>query len=1210
MAKIKVTINGEEIFTVPGKTILEVVHENKLDKIPTLCHDDRIEPFGSCFVCVVEVKGANKFVPACSTHVSEGMEIYTDNERIRGARKTALELLLSNHYADCIGPCKNNCPAGVDAQGYIALISMGKYEEALRLIKENNPLPLSIGRVCVRDCENACRRDIVEGTVGINYMKRFVADIDAKHKWQPKVKAANGKSVAVVGGGPAGLTCAYYLTLEGFKVTIYEKLPELGGMLKYGIPEYRLPKKILNDEIQWILDLGVDVKTNVAMGKDFDIPSLFKEGYDSVFLGVGAHKASTMRLKDEDTIEGIYKGIDFLREVEIDGAKDFNGTAVIVGGGNTAIDAARTALRCGAEKVKIVYRRSIKEMPAHHEEIHAAQEEGIEILFLTNPKSIVAENNKLKGIECLKMELVADKSGGRPRPVPIEGSEYVVECQHLIGAIGQAVDTNFNDPHTGVDLDRWGTIRVLESTLETSIKGVFAGGDVVTGPWTAIGAIAQGQQAAKAISGYLTTGKPKKGDFKFYSFKHEFNKIPEEEFDHIEKIAKEKMNEVPAKERITNFGEVELGLNEEQVCTETKRCLECGCVEYYDCDLRKYADEFEADPKILAGDVNKYSVDTRHPFVVMDPNKCINCGRCVRTCSEVLGVSALGFVHRGLKAVVRPAMEKPLLETTCVSCGNCIDTCPTGALSENYANKVLGTLPKDDALSVCNYCSFGCNINYKKITDEIYFVANTSKEVKQTVNQGYACPKGRFGYRFLTETDRLANPLVKGAASDWKAALDAAVKGIKGVADKHGAGSVAVIASPKLSNEELFVLQKMARAGLKTNLIGSLAANANGNLDEALGMTVSTASLEDLAKANVVVAMSTGSPTGDTMLGLKLKAAQRNGARVVVITGENSRLAKLADLWLPAKDGSAAVLMNGVANALMAAGNVNKDADGYADLEKMVKGFGAAKVKAETGVEEDLFGRFVDMLKAEDANAVFVTPQSSVALKGMSNVLLLTGRLLKEGNGLLLLNAFANTMGAVEMGAMAGYLPGLVKDGETVDLAAKLKAGDIKGLLVFGEDPLGAEGYAGLLDGVEFMMVMDMVKTATVEKADVVLPAASYIEQAGTYTACDGRWQAVEPVVASKTGEENWDVIARLASGFASGFDYKAIDGIREEIAKADRFAVEGRTNGFRGRRMFDIADAKPAYDAGEAVAGAPCNPMVLSSEQYFAREIQAKLKK
>ena len=242
MEKINIIINGNEIKADPDKTILEIVHDNKLDTIPTLCHDKRLNPFGSCFLCVVEIEGLGKLVPSCATAISDGMKINTNNERIAASRKTALELLMSNHYADCIGPCEDNCPSSVAAQNYIALISMGKNVEAVKVVKEDNPLPLSIGRVCVRNCEEVCRRDIVDETVGINYLKRYAADIDAYKKWIPEIKTKKDKKIAVIGGGPAGLTCAYYLIIEGYDVTIFEKLPELGGMLKYGIPEYRLPK--------------------------------------------------------------------------------------------------------------------------------------------------------------------------------------------------------------------------------------------------------------------------------------------------------------------------------------------------------------------------------------------------------------------------------------------------------------------------------------------------------------------------------------------------------------------------------------------------------------------------------------------------------------------------------------------------------------------------------------------------------------------------------------------------------------------------------------------------------------------------------------------------------------------------------------------------------------------------------------------------------
>lgn len=1249
MRKVKVTINGEEIFTPEDKTLLEVVHENRIDRIPTLCHDERLEPYGSCFLCVVEIKGVNKLVPACSTRVSDGMEIFTDNERIRSARRSALELLLSNHYADCIGPCKNNCPAGVDAQGYIALISMGRYEEALRLVKENNPLPLSIGRVCVRDCEKACRRDIVDETIGINFLKRYIADIDAGHMWKPALKPKKNQRVAVVGGGPAGLTCAYYLTVEGYGVTIFEKLPRLGGMLRYGIPEYRLPKAILDNEISWITDLGIEVRTNVEMGKDFDTQSLFRDGFDSIFLAVGAHKASSMRLEGEDTIKGIYKGVDFLRDIHVKGKPDFKGTVVVVGGGNTAIDAARTALRCGAHQVKMIYRRSIKEMPAHPAEIHAAQEEGIEILFLTNPKTLVTENGKLQGIECLKMRLLESKVG-RPRPVPVENSEFVVECEYLIGAIGQQVDLSFIETPSEIELDKWGTVRVLETTLETSLRGVFAGGDAVTGPFTAISAIAQGKHAARSIENYLRTGKARKREFHYLSFKHIFNPIPPEELSHVSRQPQEKMPELTPEERKANFKEVELGLTDQQAQDEPQRCLECGCVEYYDCLLRRYADDFQVDISNYLGEVNKYQVDKRHPFVMMDANKCINCGRCVRTCGEVLDISALGFVHRGLKAVVRPALEKPLLETTCVSCGNCIDTCPTGALSENFPSKILGTLPKSDHPSVCYFCSLGCHINYKVIDGNIFYVANSSAQVKESPNKGYTCTKGRFGYRFLAATSRLNQPLIRdngeSRETNWREALDLIHLRFKTISDQYGPGSIAVFTSPKMSNEELYLLQKFARKDLKTNQIDSLSnllyGSEQDSLDKALGASVSTAGMDELKEADIIVVMNADLDEENLVLELKLKEARKSGARLVVVNSTGNRLTRFADLWIDAKRGTGTVLMNGLIKESIDAGAVHPNAQGFMELKQMVADFDTQKVCDQTGIFPKTYDTLLDWVRNRDANIIFITAidawreKSRHDVRAIGNFLLLTDRINREKNGLILLRDFVNSTGLVEMGASSHYLPGCVKSFESdeirrignlwgfelsdvfkpADLKEKLLKKEIKAAVIFREDPLSVPENIEYLEGIEFLVVVGFSHTETARRADVVLPASAYIEEEGTYTACDGRWQWFKPIAPPKTGLANWQIIARLARLFGTGFDFQSIEDVSKEIKSVNRFYRESRFGKFRGRDLFRdrfyTEDRQARFQVYE-IDTTPTRgekPVILRSENYFHQAIRTPLKK
>ena len=317
MALVKLEIDGKRILADSSKTILEAARENGIRNIPTLCHDDQLEPFASCFLCVVKVHGARNLLPACSTKVAAGMVVETDPPDVRAARKAALELLLSNHYADCLGPCQLACPAQVDIQGYVVLAALGKYDDAIQLIKERNPLPAICGRVCTRPCEvKGCRRNMLDEAVGIDYIKRYLADVDLGRvqPFKPQVSAPKGKSVAVIGAGPAGLSAAYYLAVRGYHVDMFESLPEPGGMLRYGIPEYRLPKNVLDLEINQILDLGVKLQTNVVLGKDFTIASLKDKGYQAIFLGLGAWDSTKMRVQDENA-DGVLIGIDFLKQV-------------------------------------------------------------------------------------------------------------------------------------------------------------------------------------------------------------------------------------------------------------------------------------------------------------------------------------------------------------------------------------------------------------------------------------------------------------------------------------------------------------------------------------------------------------------------------------------------------------------------------------------------------------------------------------------------------------------------------------------------------------------------------------------------------------------------------------------------------------------------------------------------------------------------------
>jgi formate dehydrogenase major subunit len=1251
MEQIIITINGKEIITSPGKTILEVVNENKIDEIPTLCHDNRLEHFTSCFLCVVEIEGMNKLVPSCSTIIQNGMKIRTRSKTVVESRKTALELLMSNHYADCIGPCKNNCPAGVDAQTYIALISMGKYEEALKLVKENNPLPLSIGRVCVRDCEAACRRNLIDEPVAVNALKRFIADEDAVHKWKPVLKERKNKKVAVIGGGPSGLSCAYYLTIEGYSVTIFEKLPKLGGMLRYGIPEYRLPKKILDTEINWILSLGVDVKTNVELGIDFSIKDLLRSGYDSVFIGVGAHKASKLGLDGEDRIYGIFRGIDFLREITLSYVPQLHGKVIVVGGGNTAIDAARTALRCGAEEVKIVYRRSIHEMPANHEEIEAAQKEGIEILFLTNPKSIIADNNKLKAVECIKMELVEGKPGERPKPVPKTGSEFLIDCDFLIGAIGQSVDTGFVKFDNDCSLEKWGTVHVDNDTLETSIPGVFAGGDVVTGPLTAIMSIAQGKKAAKSIMGYFQTGYANKTSNKYYSLKNKLTNLTEREFEHVKKLAREKMKEIAVTDRTHNFQEVELGFSEAQCQFEANRCLECGCSEYSDCQLRKYCDEYNIDISEFIGETKKYLVDGRHPFILMDPNKCINCGRCVRTCAEVLKVSALGFVYRGFKSVVKPAMEKPLSDTNCIGCGNCIDACPTGAISEKYPFKILGSLPKENNETICNFCSIGCKVNLKKINDEIFYVANTTDSIKNSHNDGFLCSKGRFGYRFLLEKNRILNPMVRKHGLIYNVKIDEALlyveNKLKSIIDEYGNDSVAIMASPKLSNEELYLLQKFARVGLNNNNISSFSNMLYGleqnSLDDIVGFTSSTVTMDQIKNADVIVVFNSNLSDENLVMELKIKAAQKKGAKLILINSSEISLAKYADLWIDTKKGTNTILINNLIKQCIADNVIDKDflSRHQTNLNKLIDELADVNeedISRYCELDAEKYSAFLNKLKNIDANIIFISNLDSTSdksindIKAVGNFLHLTGRIGKPNNGIILLREFNNSVGLAEMGATPCYLPGYVKQSEVNeikriseiwntdltnifadnDLSRKLRRGIIKAILIFGEDPLILKNNKKYFSGIEFMVVCDSFHTDTTTEADVILPAATYIEQTGSFTRCDNTVQIAPRIISGLHDYENWRIIVKLASYFSKEFELNSIDDIMSEIRRVNRYYKYGGINNPWLKEYFNNGYNEQVINFAATKIDLstfdPVKPVIHYQENYYFSNVKSKL--
>ena len=750
MKKMRINVNGKNVYGNTGDTILQVIQENRLDDIPTLCHDNRLQPFGSCFLCVVEIEGFRTLKPACATPINDGMVIKTRSEKVIAARRLALELLLSNHYADCIGPCRDECPAGVDVQGYLALIAQGQDEEAVRLIKETNPLPLVCGRVCTRPCELVCRRNQVDEGVAIDFLKRFAADRDMESKRRiiAKKEAPKDQKIAIIGSGPAGLSAAYYLALAGYAVEIFEALPEPGGMLRWGIPAYRLPRDILSREIAFITDLGPRLHVGSVWGRDFTLQDLKDNGFAAVFVAIGAQASRRMYIEGEDHPH-ILKGTDFLRECET-GDAQVSGHVVVVGGGNTAIDCARTSLRLGADKVTILYRRTRKEMPANAIEIEEAAKEGVEMVFLSSPVAVADMEGRLQGLRCIRMELGKADRSGRRRPVPVPGSEFLLACDYAIAAIGQVIDMDFQKNAKAreeqpiekqLHYTRWNTFECDSDTCQTNIDWIFAGGDAVSGPAIAIQAIAAGRKAAKGIHDFLTFGEVQVVKKPFYSRRSSLvskEYIPPDRGDSHKVI----MPELPLADRQGNFQEVELGLDEAAARGESERCLSCGCSAVFTCKLRQYAEEYEVDlsPFHDTSEMHDELPRDIHPFIRYELNKCILCGKCVRVCDEVRGVWAISFVNRGFKAQIQPVLDKPLLESQCISCGECVDICPTGALSEILPLPTPGPFDWQTKQRPCTQCANHCRLNFKAVAD----IPVTVEAGDHPLTPFSACAIGRF----------------------------------------------------------------------------------------------------------------------------------------------------------------------------------------------------------------------------------------------------------------------------------------------------------------------------------------------------------------------------------------------------------------------------------------------------------------------------------
>jgi len=1119
MAQIRVNIDGKEIVTHDGQRILTVAKQNGIE-IPTLCYDAKLKSYGSCGMCVVEVEGNPRLVRACSTDIADGMVIKTKTKRVVESRKTALELLLSDHVGDCKAPCSMGCPSHVDVQGYVGLIANQEYDEALKLIKEELPLPASIGRVCPHPCQTACRRGLLEDSIHIAWLKRYVADMDLKSDkpYIPEVGEPTGKKIAIIGGGPAGLTAAFYARKMGHEVVLYEAMPEFGGMLKYGIPLYRLPKEILLGEVRLIEKMGVKLIPNIKIGKDISLDYI-REKNDAVFVGIGAWKSAGLRCAGGD-LNGVFGGIEFLNKFAINDPIKVGETVAVIGGGNTAMDAARTAIRLGAKKVYAIYRRTKVDMPAEDVEVHEAEEEGVIFKFLRNPIEVVgdAEGNVSK-VRLEKMKQTEPDASGRIGVKAIEGEEEVLEVDSVIVSIGQRLK---NEGLEDIVLNERGNILAAENTYQTNLEGVFAGGDCTNkGANIAIQAIADGKNAMRVIDSYL------KGEIEPYKeiFIVKKKNVTAEDFPQIKRQETAHMGHETPNLRKTNFEEIVHGYTEAEALEEASRCLECGCHDSFECDLFKLANQYDVNPDRFEGDICKYEAETEHPFIIRDPNKCILCGMCIRICDEVMDNSAIGLVHRGFGTVVKPAFEKPLDTTDCISCGQCISVCPVGALQERVKVKKPVPVKAKVTPSVCGQCSVGCHVN---IESKGQMLLRSLPEEESIVNEGLLCAKGRFGFTAENE-ERILNPMIRKDGKlvevSFKEAMLYVVRKAQSLNLLYGKEALGVSISDRYTNEEIYLASHFARNVLDTKNVMSFNVNKSG-LKKVLGYDASTNTINELYKTNMILSLGANVIEDHTIVGLKIKKAVDSGVSLFNINDKKTKI----DDWAKESAYPENVLgfLKEITKALIDLGANPKKANGFEEL----------KASLENVVVSDEAKKYAEAYyNAKKAMIVFdqsrVSKQIAIML---ANMAVISGHIGSPRDGIIQLKPNANSQGLVDLDV----------ETDSEHYINQIKDNSIKGLLIFGEDVDPA-----IVGNLEFLMVQDTHLTEVAKMADVVLPAATMSESNGTITSCDRKIQVVNGAVKSKLGMENWEIVRDMINVFSTNIDVNSSQEILEKMSKA-----------------------------------------------------------
>ncbi len=732
---IRLEVDGRLVEGREGQTILEVCRDNGIE-VPTLCYEPKLPGFGACRMCVVEVDGEEHPPISCSRLAEAGMVVRTQTEVVRRLRRTNLELIFSDHNAYCLPPCQNKCPSHIDIPGFLKANAEGEFRESARIFKRTIPFPSILGRVCPAPCEEHCRRDEVDEAIAIRDSHRYAGDRVLEEMLELGVDpplpfelgAKTGRRVAVIGSGPAGASAAYYLLIAGHEVSVFERDPKPGGMLRYGIPEYRLPKdRILVPEYESVTRLGGRFVCGQALGRDFTIDDLQNQGFDAVVVAIGCYDTNKLGIPGEDA-EGAIDGLEYLRIASL--GEPYPGHAgsrvVVIGGGFTAMDCVRTSVRQGASEVTLVYRRDMKDMPAASE-VHEAIEEGVVTIFQAGPtRVLVDEAGAVTGVEFIRMRLGAPDDSGRRRPEPAPGTEFTIDCDRVLVAIGQGPDLSWlRSGATGLEATKQHRLRADAVTFETGRAGVFGTGDVRIGASTVVQAIAEGRRCAYAADAFL------RGEDLAAIRTRQTLAEPQPEFLSIVPFTAEvkeprhRLRSLPAADRRSSYVEYEIPYSRAEAVAESTRCLQCTCEAIGFCDLRRLGIEYGTTLKTLepkhqygagyrsvtenrfTGANHDYIRDDSHAFILREPSRCIDCGRCANVCADVVGAACYDFMRTGFDALVTTPLDMSLNDTPCVSCGRCAETCPTGALMPKP--RILEQYDVDESRCIlCGICVDAC----------------------------------------------------------------------------------------------------------------------------------------------------------------------------------------------------------------------------------------------------------------------------------------------------------------------------------------------------------------------------------------------------------------------------------------------------------------------------------------------------------------------